>query len=337
MTEQARYGRRLSSSSDDVSGLVLGTAALGNLFEPVDDDRVRETIASAWHSGVRSFDTAPHYGLGLAERRLGEAIRMLDLPRAELVISTKVGRILEPLDDVVGEDDEGYAVPRTHQRRWDFGPAGIRRSLDESCARLGVDHVDVALLHDPDDHMQQAIREGYPALSSLRAEGRIAAIGAGMNSAPRLARLVAECDLDVVMIAGRYSLLDQSALDDLLPTASARGTKVVVAGVFNSGLLAHASPRADATYDYAAAPPVLVERARQLALVCESFGVSLPQAALQFPLGHSAVAAIALGARTPQELQADLGLLSAPVPAELWDRLRETGLIRSDAPSPPTR
>ncbi|MEO6713307.1 MAG: aldo/keto reductase [Mycobacteriales bacterium] len=335
MTGRAVHRFGLARSGLSITRLGLGTAPLGNLFQEVDDDSARGTFRAAWLAGVRYFDTAPHYGLGLAELRLGDAVRTFGWSRDDLVISTKVGRLLEPVLPVVGTDSaNGFDVPRTHQRRWDFTPKGIRRSLDESCERLGVEHIDIAFIHDPDSHMDQAMGEAYQTLRALRAEGRVTAIGAGMNSAALLARLVAECDLDVVMLAGRYSLLDQSALDELLPAALQRGTDVIVAGVFNSGILAQHPPDSNATYAYSPATPEIVERARRLAAVCEEFGVALPQAALQFPLGHPAVAAIALGARSPNEVAANIELAAATVPDQLWVRMIQLGLIRDDAPLP---
>lgn len=326
---------RLKSCGLSLSRFALGTAALGNLYNEVDYRTAIETVHTAWLGGVRFFDTAPHYGLGLAERRLGQAIRALQLPRDQVVISTKVGRRLEPLPYVSGSDEEfGFVVPRTHRRVWDFSAAGVALSLDESCARLGTTRIDVAFLHDPDDHMDQAIGEAYPALRALRSQGQVAAIGAGMNSARALARLVAECDLDIVMIAGRYSLLDQSALDELLPTALKRGTAVVVAGVFNSGLLAQERPGEQGTYDYAAAPREIVDRALRISEVCSDFGVSLPQAALQFPLTHPAVVGIAIGARSSVEARDDLRWATDSVPEELWTALQDKGLLRRDAPVP---
>ncbi|MEO7192840.1 MAG: aldo/keto reductase [Vicinamibacterales bacterium] len=315
--------------------MALGSAAIGNLYEEVEEGTVVETVRAAWLGGVRYLDTAPHYGLGLAERRLGHAIRTLQIPREQIVISTKVGRLLAPLPTVEGWDmDAGFAVPRTHQRVWDFSARGVMRSLDDSCDRIGTDRVEIALLHDPDDHMEQAITEAFPALKSLRSHGQVAAIGAGMNNAPALARLVAECDLDIVMIAGRYSLLDQSALDELLPIALDRGTAVVVAGVFNSGVLAQASPDGQSTYDYTAAPREVVDRARRISDVCADFDVSLAQAAVQFPLGHPAVVSIAIGPRSAAEARADIGWSSESVPLELWGALQDKGLLRRDAPIP---
>ena len=224
----------------DVGGLSLGCSQLGNLYREVSDEDARATVDAGWELGVRYFDTAPHYGLGLSERRLGAALAARS--RDAYVLSTKVGRLLEPVDVVEGLDGEGFVVPATHRRAWDFSRDGIRRSLSESLQRLGLDRVDIVYLHDPDDHWNEVLETGYPALAELRAEGAVAAVGAGMNQSPMLADLVRHADVDVVMLAGRYTLLEQDSLDDLLPVCEERGVAVVVAGVFNSGLLARSAP-----------------------------------------------------------------------------------------------
>ncbi|GGK71494.1 oxidoreductase [Sphaerisporangium melleum] len=302
----------------------LGAAPLGNLFAAVGDEQAAETVDAAWASGVRYFDTAPHYGLGLSERRLGAALR--DRPRDSYVLSTKVGRLIVPGGpDEAARDDQGFDVPASHRRVWDFSRDGVRRSLEESLARLGQDAVDIALIHDPDDHWEQAVGEAYPALAELRDQGVVRAVGAGMNQWEMLERFVEETDLDVVMLAGRYTLLDQSGADRLLPLCQERGVAVFAAGVFNSGLLA--THEATGTYDYAPAPDDLAGRARRIAAVCERYGVTLPQAALAFPLRHPAVTCVVYGARSAAEVERNAALAAAPVPAELWTALAEEKLI----------
>ena len=316
-----------------LTSLGLGAAPLGNLYVEVDDETAERTVAAAWDCGVRWFDTAPHYGLGLSERRLGRALR--GRPREAYVVSTKVGRLLDPVDTPTGDDcASGFAVPATHRRRWDFSADGVRRCLEESLVRLGLDRVDIVFVHDPDDHVDWALREAVPALLALRDQGVIRAVGVGMNSAEPLARFVARSDLDTVLLAGRYTLLEQIGLDDLLPLCAARGVSVLAAGVFNSGLLSRPRPPEDATYDYAPAPPQLLERARRLADACEHHGVTLPQAALHFPSGHEAVQAVLVGARSPEEIEADVALAATPVPAGLWDDLVQEGLLDRRAPLP---
>jgi D-threo-aldose 1-dehydrogenase len=312
--------------------LSLGCAQLGNLHQAIDDDTAAATVDAAWDAGVRYFDTAPHYGLGLSERRLGAALA--SRPRADYVLSTKVGRLLEPLSAVCGQDTDGFAVAATHRRVWDFSRDGVRRSIEESLQRLRLDRVDIAYLHDPDDHLEQVLATGYPALEELREEGVLAAIGAGMNQAPMLAELARNADIDLVMLAGRYTLLEQRALDDLLPVCERRGIGVVVAGVFNSGLLARRNPPEDATYDYARAPADVLDRARRIADVCERHGTTLPEAAMAFPLAHPAVVSICVGARSPEQVQRNVRLLGAAIPHDLWDELREKGLLHAEAPVP---
>jgi D-threo-aldose 1-dehydrogenase len=321
----------LGRSAVAVTPIGFGGAPIGNLFDEVDDATAAGAVSAAWEAGVRFFDTAPHYGLGLSERRLGRTLA--GRPRAGYTISTKVGRLLVP-DDGGGGDPEGFAVPATHRRVWDFSAGGVRRSLEESLDRLGLDRVDVALLHDPDDHWRQAVDEAYPALQELRAAGVVGAIGAGMNQWRMLADLVRSTDLDAVLVAGRYTLLDQSALDVLLPLCEARGVSVIAAGVFNSGLLATAEPLPGAAYDYAPGPPALVERARRIAAVCRRNGVTLPQAALAFPRGHPAVTTVLVGMRSAAEVASNLAMAASPVPAELWEELVAEGLLRADAARP---
>ncbi|MCX4850761.1 aldo/keto reductase [Streptomyces sp. NBC_00893] len=321
---------KLGSSAVEVTELSFGAAAIGNLFTAVEPARAAAAVDAAWDEGIRYFDTAPHYGLGLSERRLGEALR--GRPRDSYTLSTKVGRVLDPLPAGAtgsgnGPDvlSEGFAVPATHRRRWDFSADGVHRSVEDSLERLGLDHIDIAYLHDPDDHAEAAFHEAYPALEKLRAQGVVGAIGAGMNQTAMLTRFLRDTDVDVVLCAGRYTLLDQSALTDLLPEAAARGRSVVVGGVFNSGLLA--DPRPGATYDYAAAPLSLLDRALRIKAVTEGHGVPLRAAALHYPLAHPAVAGVLVGTRSPDEVRDAAALLRREIPDELWDELRAEGLL----------
>jgi D-threo-aldose 1-dehydrogenase len=314
-----------------LSELSLGCAQLGNLYRAIEDEQAQATVDAAWGLGVRYFDTAPHYGLGLSERRLGQALAAR--PRSEYVVSTKVGRLLEPLAETVGLDDQGFEVPATHRRVWDFSRDGVNRSLEGSLERLGLDRVDIVYLHDPDDHWSQAIGTAYPALEELRGQGLISAIGAGMNQAKMLAAFARDTDMDLLMIAGRYTLLDQSALDDLLPACEARGMNVVAAGVFNSGLLARSQPGRGGKYDYLDAPDQILRRAERIDEVCNRNEVELPAAALAFPLAHPVVASVCVGARSPEQIERNIALYASGVPVELWDELRAEGLLRPDAPT----
>ncbi|GAA3678299.1 aldo/keto reductase [Nonomuraea antimicrobica] len=302
----------------------FGGAPIGNLYDAVTDEQARATLDAAWESGVRLYDTAPHYGLGLSERRVGAALA----GRSGYVLSTKVGRLLRPKASGGERDDQGFDVPGDLERVWDFSGDGVRTSLDESLARLGLPAVHVALIHDPDEHVDQAISEAYPALAELRAEGRVHAIGVGMNQWQTPLRFVQETDIDIVMLAGRYTLLDQSGLP-LLEECVRRGVRVLAAGVFNSGILATHEP--SGTYNYQPAPASLVDRAARIAAVCERHGVTLPQAAMAFPLRHPAVATIVLGARTPQEVVENAAVWSRPVPDSLWEDLRAEGLLPEKA------
>jgi D-threo-aldose 1-dehydrogenase len=321
----------LGRSRTWVGELSFGAAAIGNLFAPLTDQEAADTLDTAWQAGFRSFDTAPHYGLGLSERRLGAALR--GRPREQFTLSTKVGRLLEPYPGGTGDDlANGFAVPATTRRVWDFSADGVRRSLEASLTRLGLDRVDTVYLHDPDDHGEQALGQAYPALERLRSEGTVGAIGVGMNQTAMLTRFVRDTDIDVVLLAGRYTLLDQQGLAELLPEAARRGVSVVAGGVFNSGLLA--DPRPDATFDYAAAPTDLLERALRIAAVCERHDLPIRAAAARFPLGHPAVAAVLLGLRSPHEVRDAVEQFHRPVPDTLWDDLRDSGLLNADTPTP---
>jgi D-threo-aldose 1-dehydrogenase len=319
----------LGRSGVEVSALSFGAAGIGNLYAEIGEEQVRATVEAAWAVGMRYFDTAPHYGLGLSERRLGSALRAY--PRSAYTISTKVGRLLDPADG--GGDDlaNGFAVPATHRRVWDFSADGVRRSLDASLERLGLDRVDVVYLHDPDDHAEQAFHEGYPALEKLRSEGVVGAIGAGMNQAEMLTRFVRDTDVDVVLCAGRYTLLDQRALVELLPAARESGTSVVIGGAFNSGLLA--DPKPGATYNYAQAPAELLERALHLKSVADRHGTTLRAAALAFCAAHPAVASVLVGVRSAAEVQDCADQFIATVPAAFWQELRDTGLLPAEVPA----
>lgn len=326
--------RRLAKRAVSLTEISLGCAQLGNLYRAISDDEAKATVDAAWHRGVRYFDTAPHYGLGLSERRLGAALA--GRPRNQYVLSTKVGRLLEPMADPRERDDGGFDVRATHKRVWDFSRDGIIRSLEESLERLGVDRVDIVYLHDPDEHRREVLDSAYPALEELRAQGRVAAIGAGMNQTAMLADFARLTDMDVFMLAGRYTLLEQFALDDLLPMCQEKGIGVVAAGVFNSGLLSRAHPSDGAKYNYADAPEDLVERARNIADICERHGTTLPAVALTFPLAHPSVVSVCVGARSPLQIEANVDLYRDPVPASVWTELKERGFLRPDAPSPTT-
>jgi D-threo-aldose 1-dehydrogenase len=307
--------------------LGFGAAGIGNLYRAVDDAAAQATVEAAWAGGVRYFDTAPHYGLGLSERRLGLALK--DKPREEFLVSTKVGRLLVPADNPGrARDDEGFDVPAAMRRVWDPTEAGIRRSLEESLDRLGLDHVDVLYLHDPDAYdLEAGITQALPAMEKLRAEGLVKAIGVGSNSSAALTKCVQRSRLDLVMLAGRYTLLEQPAQEELLPACVEHGVGVVNVGVYNSGLLARPTIRDDAHYNYAPAPREILDHARRLAACCAEFGVELPTAAIQFSLLHPAVRTVVVGASSPAQIQQNIARMREPVPEELWEELRRRALV----------
>lgn len=310
-----------------LSPLGLGCAQLGNLYHEMTDETANATVRRAWDEGIRYFDTAPHYGLGLSEARLGAALR--EYPREDYVLSTKVGRVLEPNPGGADAlDDQGFVVPATLRRRWDFSRDGVLRSLEDSLTRLGLDRIDIAYVHDPDKHFEETLSGAIPALLELREQGVLGAIGAGMNQAPMLTEFVRRTDLDVVLVAGRYTLLDQPALDELLPLCGERDVTVVVGGAFNGGILATAEP--GRMYDYATAPVELVARAERIAEVCARHGVELPQAALALPAAHPAVASVVVGAHDPEQVSVNARRARAEVPPVVWAELIEAGLLRPD-------
>lgn len=310
----------------EVGPFGLGCAALGNLGTAISDEAAAELLEAAWVKGVRWFDTAPHYGLGLSERRLGEFLR--DKPRNEFVVSTKVGRLLVPNPGGGrGRDPEGFDVPATHRRQWDFSRAGVLASLDASRERLGLDSIDIVLIHDPLEHREWARSEAYVELDSLRAAGEIGSVGVGTRDTAVLQYFVERTDLDLIMLAGRFTLLDQSAATELFPACLRRGTRVLNAGVFNSGVLATNAPAASSTFEYATAPEEIVLRARQIAAVCNEFGVTLPEAALAFARRHPAIDAVVVGAASADQLNSNAELANSVPPERLWSTLAQRFLV----------
>ncbi len=337
MTMEPGARRRLGKSAVEVTRMGFGGAPLGNLFNPVAADAARQAIDGAYDRGLRYFDTAPLYGHGLSERRLGEALR--SRPRESFVLSTKVGRVLEPGTPPAG----AYVELPSLVPRFDYSEAGALRSVEESLGRLGLDRVDVLYIHDIDAfthgaegapaRFREAMSGAYRAIERLRREGRVRAIGVGVNEWEACQRAAEAADFDCFLLAGRYTLLEQEALESFLPLCERRGIGVVIGGPLNSGILA-TGPVPGATYNYRPAPPAILDRARRLERVCASHGVPLAAAALQFPLAHPAVACVIPGARSVGEVEQNVALLARPLPAALWRDLKAEGLVRADAPTP---
>lgn len=297
-------------------GLILGGAAFGGLYRPVTDDHVQAALAAAWDGGIRSFDTAPHYGVGLSEERMGSFLSTK--PRSEFILSTKVGRLL--VEDSAAPDgtDQFFGTPRRRRIR-DYSADGVLASVEASLGRLGLDRIDVLLVHDPDDYLEAALTGACVALRRLRDEGVVAQIGVGVNDCEVARTFVARADIDVVMIAGRYSLLDREAEQSLLGECADQQVAVQVAGVFNSGLLA--DPGARPTFNYEPAPPDLVLCALLMQQACERWGVSLRAAALQFPARHRVVTSVVSGAGSVSSVIDTLRQLNTEIPGDLWAEL----------------
>lgn len=334
--------RRLGPTNLNVSVLGMGSAPIGNLYRAISDQAARETLESALELGIGYFDTAPYYGLGLSERRLGDAVR----GRENVVVSTKVGRILDPAPGAdTNAERHGFVSPMPFEPRFDYSYDCILRSHEHSLQRLGLARVDILLIHDigRETHgarhaaifAQLTEGRGLEALRRLRDEGLVSAIGVGVNEIQICLDLLERIDLDVLLLAGRYTLLEQGAIDELLPRCLAENVAMVIGGPFNSGILATgSSTAATPRYNYDAAPEAVRERVRRLEAVCVKYQVALPAAALQFPLAHPAVACVIPGFASIEELRAGVDHFHAPIPEDLWTELRREGLIDPRAPIP---
>jgi D-threo-aldose 1-dehydrogenase len=299
----------------EVSRLSLGTAALGGLYTSVSDADCTDTVLTAIDNGINFIDTAPHYGKGVSEVRIGNALAGRD--RSTFVISTKIGRLLVPSTTDI--DDFFMDADNTVERKFDFSAHGVRQSLEGSLERLGLDSVEILFIHDPDENADEAILEAYPELDRMRSEGIIKAIGVGMNQCETPTRVIKETDIDMVLIAGRYSLLDQRALEGLLPAALERNVDIIAAGVFNSGILAN--PVKGATYDYVPASDELLAKAVRIREVLDGHKVSLTSAALQFPLRHPAVKSVLVGCRNAAEVETNIREFDKTIENKVWDDL----------------
>ena len=328
--------RRIGRTSIEVTTLGFGCAPIGGLFRAVAAQEAQEVLQTAWDGGVRYFDTAPFYGFGASERRTGDGLR--DHARGDYVLSTKAGRLLVPDAHPPGPES-GWVRPLPFRPVYDYGYDAVRRSLEDSLQRLGLERIDILLLHDigtfthgeadPPARFETAMTGGLRALMEMKDEGLIGAYGIGVNETAVLMAAMERGPWDCFLLAGRYTLLEQDSLDDLMPLCAARGTSIVCGGPYNSGLLAGGT-----TWNYAEAPAELVARRDRLSDVCARHGVSLRAAALQFPLAHPAVASVIPGAGTLEEVRDNLLRHAEPIPDDLWREMRHEGLIRPDAPVP---
>ena len=298
-----------------ITQLGFGSAPLGGLFTSVAGNTATDTVLAAYDSGIRYFDTAPFYGHGKSEVRLGSVLRQY--PRDDFVLSTKVGRVLVPAEGGAIED-HAYRDTLDYNPVFDLSPDGIRRSFESSLERLGLERIDIALLHDPDDHFEKAIEQAFPTLIRMREEGLVTAIGAGMNQSEMLYEFARRVDVDCFLLAGRYTLLDQSASERLLPECENRGISIILGGPYNSGILAGGEH-----YNYEAAPIEMVEKKKRLDKLCADHDVPLKAAALHFPLKHRAVACVLAGARTAAEVRENVDMMATDIPSTFWDALTE--------------
>jgi D-threo-aldose 1-dehydrogenase len=324
----------LGKSKVTVTRLGVGTVPIGGMFAAVAEETAQAMLQRSWELGLRYYDTAPLYGHGVSERRLGEFLQKR--PRDQFVVSTKVGRLLLPEPPA---DPKRYSIGSSPFQgagplypTFDFTYDGAMRSVEESLRRLGLDRVDVLLIHDPDDFYEEALAGAYVAIDKLRREGVIGAIGVGMNQAEMLARFARETDVDCFLVAGRYTLLDHAALSELLPLCVEKRIAVIIGGVYNSGILT--DPRPGATFNYRPAEARWLERARRLKQVCDRHGVPLMAAAIQFPAAHPAIATILTGVRSAQEIEENERMFRFPIPSALWQELRAEGLLPESAPIP---
>ena len=321
----------LGSSGLEVTRLGLGCASLGGLYGDIPDEQAHAVVHKALNLGLNLIDTAPLYGAGKSEIRVGQALA--DVPRDSYVLASKVGRVLEPAEGA--DRGEGiFGDPPPFKPVFDFSHDGIMRSVEESLQRLKLDRIDILHIHDPDDHYEEAIGCAYPALDQLRSEGTIKAVSAGMNQWEMLARFAREGDFDCFLLAGRYSILEQESLDELFPLCLEKNIGIMAGGTYNSGILAKTSGEEGARYNYGEPPTDIVDKARRIEAVATRHGVDVKAAASQFALAHPAVTSIIPGTRKPERVQENYGLVAVDIPVQLWADLRDEGLIREDAPVP---
>lgn len=316
-----------------VTTLGFGAAGIGNLYRTVSDANAADALAAAFAAGIGYVDTAPHYGQGLSERRVGTALH------DGILVSSKVGRVLEPIPvPPLGTERHGFVDGDPFEPHYDYSYDGVMRSFGDSLKRLGRDHLDIALVHDlgrathgdaADGHMRAFLDGGYRALAELQSSGQVSAIGLGVNECQVAADVMRHADIDTVLLAGRYTLLEQASLDAFLPDCQRRGVSIILGGPFNSGILV-----GDIHYNYDVAPPEVVARVRALQAVCDAHEVALAAAALQFPLAHPAVACVIPGMVSRAQVETNMALFRTPIPPALWDDLKNEGLLHAQAPVP---
>ncbi len=320
-------GDPLPASPVTLPTISFGTASLGNLYEAISDAQARDVLQTAWTVGLRYFDTAPHYGRGLSETRLGTFLAGRD----GAIVSTKVGRVLSPAAAPIAEAD-GFVNPAQNDVRYDYSGEGFLESFEQSCARLGRRDIDILYVHDLGEmvhgpaagrYLDDFLSSGYDALRRLKDQGRIRAIGLGVNEVEICLEILSKCDLDLILLAGRHTLLDRSAAVSLLPLCQTRGVGIVIGGVFNSGILA-TGPIDGAHYNYAPASRQILDQTAALQQICAAYGVSLSEAALQFPGRHPAVVSTLIGTSKPGYIARNLAGLARPLPLALWAELEAT-------------
>lgn len=321
------------------TALGYGGAPIGNFNGTFTEAEARTMVDQSWDLGIRYFDTAPGYGNGLSEHRLGQALRSRE--RHELVLSTKVGRVLTPMIGAPSRNGDYLSIP-PFVATYDYSYDGVMRAVEQSMQRMLTDRFDALFIHDCDvythgeaqpEYFRQAIVSGFPALEMLRDQGVVKAIGFGVNETNVMFDAVKAADVDICLLAGRYTLLEQEPLDDLLPLCHQRGVGIVLGGVYNSGVLATGAVDG-ARFNYAPAPADVLDKTRALQTVCAEFDVPLAAVALQFAYAHPVVTSVCLGARNPDQQERNANLFATEIPAGLWDALRSRNLIRDDAPTP---
>jgi D-threo-aldose 1-dehydrogenase len=325
--------RRISDTDISVTCFGFGGASMGNMYRVAHDDAAMEAIRSAYTAKVRYFDTAPMYGFGKSERLYGSVLK--DQPRDSFVLSTKVGRLILAGEPTPESEDTPFVEINNAYSIFDYSRDGVLRSLEESRKRLGIERIDIVYIHDPDvnDSFKQALEEAFPALADLKSQGIIGAIGAGMNQAEMLCEFAKNADFDCFLLAGRYTLLDQIALQELLPLCQQKNISIVIGGAYNSGILATGAVEG-AHYNYAPAPTEIMEKTRKIETVCARFNIPMKAAALQFPFGHPTVVSNIPGVKTKERFEENLSLFTHPIPAGFWAALKEENLLAAEAPVP---